>query len=123
MQQLEVDYPERPDITFVRVLLLLEDLWCHVYWASHTGLQRVEHVIDILAEPKVANLVLTVVHENVGWLEISVNDLFSEQLAEARNDLPHDSICIFFRKPATLLQVLFQVAILTELHDYVEAAF
>lgn len=101
----------------------LENLRRHIDRASHAGLEHLRaKIIDILREPKVADLVGPFIDEDVSRLEIAVYYFFADEFSEATEDLSHDfEDFIFFEFSA--FHEFLEVAVFAELGDDVEAVF
>lgn len=114
------DDSQWPNIAFSRVLTALQDLRSHVDGASHTRLEHLRaEVIDVFRKSEVADFISTFIDENICWLEVSVNDLFSNEFAKSIQYLAHNFEYVLFFELLSLHEFL-QISIFAELSDDVE---
>ena len=113
-----------PDIHLLVVELPSHDLWSHVDRSPAVGLRHVPGPLKRLGDAKVSNLqFLFGGEEDVGRLEIPVEDVPAVDVAEARPHLlePVHDVC-FSQMSSLLLDEASQVASITELHHDEELA-
>jgi len=71
--------PQRPNIALGGILHPLKNLWSHVDWAAHTGFEHLRaKVVHIFGESEISDLVDAIVDEDVGWFQVSVDDLLAD---------------------------------------------
>lgn len=75
------DDANRPNITLCCVWCPFEQLWSHVDWTANTGFEHLRSkVVDILGETEVSDLINVIVNENIGRLQVSMDNLFLNEL-------------------------------------------
>lgn len=112
---------DRPDIALCRVRTLFKDLRRHVYWTAHAALEHLgSEIVNILRESEICDFVDAVLDENVGRLQVSVDNFFLHELCEAREDLP-DHVEGFIFAEAPTLDKFAKIASGAELGDDVQA--
>jgi len=125
MQQFIEDDSQRPNITFCRVIFLIQNLRSHVDRTAHTSLIGHRGVFNNFTESKIAYFEVACVDENVCGFEISVNGAVSGQLLVTFDDLLHynHNFCLGETLSFAFFEVLLEVTILAVLHDDVETSF
>ena len=124
MQHLVKNNPHTPHITAVAKLLSSQNFGSCIKGSPQTGqFLSFLRVIYHSAEPKIAELGNTLFQQNVGGLDVSMDDLPLKKIRVSTNEMPHEgdgfslteSFCC-----SKLVKVLFEVAILAELEDNVK---
>jgi len=79
-------------------------------------------VIDVLGETKISNLIDTLVYEDVGWLQVSMNYLLSDELSKATQNLLHNIKDLVFLEFFPFHELL-KIPVLAKLSDDVQTIF
>ena len=130
-EQLVHDYPEGPNVDTFRVLLVQSHFRRHVNECAH---MLVIGRLRLVSEPKVNDLDLGIisvnsrlVHEDVGSLQVPVNDALVVNVRDCINDLFHDPGSHYIGELLAFLCLLLneveQLRILNVFHSHVEFAF
>lgn len=91
-QHLEENDPQRPHICLLTVCLSIQHLGRHEVGSTHDGPDRVGLVLHGLTKPKVSDLHLFVMQQNVFQLEIPMDKPFFIECSIAREELPEEFI-------------------------------
>ena len=86
--------PQRPDLSFERIVgRSLEYLWSHVGWGAAVGVNEISGVRNH-TEPKVNQLDLSFVNQNILGFDVSVRYSFIVQINERLKDAQKVSLCL-----------------------------
>lgn len=124
VQHLVENDSHRPHVAFGREFLPPQDLRSRVQGSAQQGeLLRVLRVGDLPTEAKIAEFGDPLLHEDVGWLDVSVDDVVVKELLVALDDVAHEHEGLGLADPVfllALLEVSFKVDIFTVLQEDVE---
>jgi hypothetical protein len=120
---LSVENPVETDsegihVCLVGIVLILEDLRGHVEWRAEHGFGPA-FLIQDFGESEVSNFDNTIVPEDIGELEIAVDDFVFVEMMKAVNQLTHDGNSLIFDKILFLFEVGIQIAIIAILEHKV----
>ena len=97
---------QTPYIDFLVVLHLLDELGAHVVGGAHMGLQESLFVLEFSGEAEVSEFdIFVLVQEDVGGLDVSVDNLLLVTDVQADQDLREDLPDVFLGDVAVLLLV------------------
>jgi hypothetical protein len=109
-EHFEEDDSECPDIRFEGVLVASERLRGHVEGRADVVLVGFEGLRGLDGEPEICDLeLLCVGDEDVGRLEVAVDDISARKVEVALEDLLHEDGCLCFRE--SLLDDLVEVGV------------
>lgn len=77
------------------------------------------HILHVFGESEIPNFIDSIIDQNIRWFQISVDDMFSHQLAEPTNDLSNN-LKGFILPKLLPLQGFLQIPMLTILSHNVE---
>ena len=97
----------------------MEDLRRHVQRCPHDGLHDGFLAFEALGEPEVAKFAGGLLEEDVGRLEISVNNAALVQVLGPVDNVPEVVLGLPLGDPLLLMQQFEEVSVLAELSDYV----
>lgn len=120
---LSIEHPveadtEGVDIGLVGVILVLEDFRGHVEGRAEHGFGPAFFVEDF-GESEIGNFDNTVVSENIGEFQVSVDDFVFVKMVEAMNQFAHDTDSLILYEIFFLFQIRVKVPIITILQDQV----
>lgn len=81
-----------------------------------------DRILGELGEAEVGNFGLGVVHEDVSYFEVPVDDVLLCQVLQSLEDVLDDGSCLVFIEVALLPQTGFEVSLIAELGDDVAVA-
>lgn len=116
-QHLVQNDSQRPDVRPYVVDESLEHFWRHVDGRPDHGLRHVTLLQQLLAEPEIGQLDHPVVEEDIGGLEVSMQNVFGMQRLEGIPQLVENLDSFLLVEPALGLDVLSQRSTVTELID------
>lgn len=73
-EELIEHHPQRPHISFASVVLLTKNLRRHVDGRSYKGSSHAACLSEQLCKAKIADFENFLMNENIGWLEVSMED-------------------------------------------------
>lgn len=110
----KVDDTECPNIAFETVFIVIKSFRWHVNWTSNI-VRRIFFRIDAFhSKTKVSNFNLMMWNEDIGRLEISVNDTVFRDLIVTINDLSHQLHGLIFRDCFSFVDKLCKIAFVTK---------
>lgn len=89
MDHLITDDPQRPNITSIRVLIMLQGLWGHVQGRPYIVFVPAQGLLLVDGEPEVCYFELVILDQDIGWLQVSVDYLVGIELPVPLNQLGH----------------------------------
>jgi hypothetical protein len=98
--------------------LILEHLRGHVEWRAEHGFGPA-FLIQDFGESKVSNFDNTIMPEDIGELEITVDNFMFVEMMKAMNQLTHDGNSLILDKILFIFEVGIQIAIITILEHKV----
>jgi len=121
-EELEEDHSNAPNVDFVRDLraVLVEALWRLVPVSAHAlggQLYLLCAFVYDLAKAEVGDLDLSIMEDDILWLQVEVNDLLLAlvEILEAAEDLGNYQLCFLFRNLLVLFQIEIQIRPRTQL--------
>ena len=89
----------------------------HVERSSNYRLHDCFFTIEALGEPKITYLANAALHENIGGLQVSMDNAVLMEILGAIHDIPKILLGLIFGDPPSPLQQPMQIAILAELSN------
>lgn len=109
--------PDGPNIVLDRVNVSLQGLWRHVKRTAHVVPLSFGGVSDLLCESKIRDLGLPVFHENVGQLQVSVQETIFSNLDEPGYNILENLHGLVLRESPFLLEQGREISFITEFCD------
>jgi len=109
---------ERVHVCLVAVFEVVEHLWGHVQRGAQHGLSEIVLAED-LAETEVCNFGDSIVAENIGQLQVPMQDLVIEEMVEPIDDFAKNLDGFFLCEVFSFLDVGIEVAIVAVLEHKV----
>ena len=98
--------------------MAIEDLGRHIQRSSHDRLQdSFFAVLEISREAEVTDFECAVGDEDIGWFEVSVDDILVVHILKASEDVPEEFHCFLLGELLLLLEIGSEVSLCAELGD------
>lgn len=107
-------HPQSPNISLQSILIPPQRLGRHIQRRSHIVLTRFSSITNLDGKPKISDLDLTITHQDIGRLKITMYDILPCEIEIASNDLPHTRGGLLLGEP---LLYLFAKIRITQLRD------
>lgn len=76
-------------------------------------------VLCKFSESEISNFGLSLVEEDVGYFEISVDDVLLWEISESLEDISDDRFCPVLVHPSLFPQARLQISLIAEFRDYI----
>lgn len=124
MQHLVKNDTHTPYITFIRELLISQDLRSSIERCSQKGqLLRLIGVFYDPTESKVTELSHALLEQDVGRLDVPMDDALTQQGTVPLCEMSHEGLCLSLTESfifPILLQIVLEVPVLAVLQDHVD---
>lgn len=123
VEHLVEDDSHGPDVTLGRVGAAVEDFWAHVHGTAHqrlVDLVQLRALLVVLGEPEICDLVGLILDEDVGGLEVAMDDGVLVQVLVPSDELLDDDNCLGLGQFFPLLQHILKRALVAQLLEEVD---
>lgn len=103
-----------PNIAFEAVFIIIKSFRWHIDWTSNIVGRILFRINAFHSKAKVSNFNLMMWNEDIGRLEISVNDIVFGDLIVAINDLCHQFHSFIFRNGFSLVYEFGKITLITK---------
>lgn len=108
---------EGPPIDWEGVTTLHEDLWSQVVWSTAEGV-GLSVSFEHLGKSEISQTDVSIlVHQDIFWLKISVDDLFAVEMTQSHSNLDCIELCPILWESGHLTQVGEELSSSHESHD------